>query len=213
MDYIFANPGNMLILIKEHIQLTIAATMLAVFVGVPIGILINRFRALATPVIAVTGLMYLIPSLALFAVLIPILGLGIKPAIVALVMYSLLVIVRNTFTGLNVVGTELLEAASGMGMSRWQRLWWVELPLSLPVVMGGIRISVVMNIGVASIAAYIGAGGLGTLIFRGIATVDNQLILAGAIPISLLAMAADWLLRRTETGFRRGRLLRALSKS
>jgi osmoprotectant transport system permease protein len=213
MDYIFANPGNMLILIKEHIQLTIAATMLAVFVGVPIGILINRFRALATPVIAVTGLMYLIPSLALFAVLIPILGLGIKPAIVALVMYSLLVIVRNTFTGLNVVGTELLEAASGMGMSRWQRLWWVELPLSLPVVMGGIRISVVMNIGVASIAAYIGAGGLGTLIFRGIATVDNQLILAGAIPISLLAMAADWLLRRTETGFRRGRSLRALSKS
>ena len=213
MDYIFANPGNMLILIKEHIQLTIAATMLAVFVGVPIGILINRFRALATPVIAVTGLMYLIPSLALFAVLIPILGLGIKPAIVALVMYSLLVIVRNTFTGLKVVGTELLEAASGMGMSRWQRLWWVELPLSLPVVMGGIRISVVMNIGVASIAAYIGAGGLGTLIFRGIATVDNQLILAGAIPISLLAMAADWLLRRTETGFRRGRSLRALSKS
>jgi osmoprotectant transport system permease protein len=213
MDYIFDNPGNMLILIKEHIQLTIAATMLAVFVGVPIGILINRFRALATPVIAVTGVMYLIPSLALFAVLIPILGLGIKPAIVALVMYSLLVIVRNTFAGLNVVGPELLEAASGMGMSRWQRLWWIELPLSLPVVMGGIRISVVMNIGVASIAAYIGAGGLGTLIFRGIATVDNQLILAGAIPISLLAMAADWLLRRTETGLRRGRSLRARSNS
>jgi osmoprotectant transport system permease protein len=203
MEYIFANPWNMLILIKEHIQLTIAATVLAVLIGVPIGILINRFRALATPVIAVTGILYLIPSLALFAALIPILGLGVKPAVVALVMYSLLVIVRNTFTGLNGVGPELLEAASGMGMSRRQRLWLVELPLSLPVVIGGIRISVVMNIGVASIAAYIGAGGLGTLIFRGIATVDNQLILAGAIPIALLAMAADWLLRQAETRLRR----------
>jgi len=206
MDYILSHPMHMVILIQQHLQLTVAATMIALLIGVPIGILISWFRVLATPVIATAGIMYLIPSLALFAVLIPILGLGIKPAIVALVMYSLLVIVRNTFTGLNVVGPELLEAASGMGMSRWQRLWSVELPLALPVMMGGIRISVVMNIGIASIAAYIGAGGLGTLIFRGISTVDNQLILAGAIPISLLAIAADWLLQRTERALRRGRI-------
>ena len=199
MKYMLSHPETMLILARQHIQLTTVSAMLAILIGVPMGILIYRFKVLAVPVLTVAGLMYLVPSLALFAVLIPLLGLGSKSAIVALVMYSLLVINRNTYTGLDIVQQDLREAAKGIGMSELQQLSLVELPMALPVIIGGIRIAVVMNIGIASIAAYIGAGGFGKLIFRGISTVDNDLIIAGAIPIVILAIVADWLLRRVES--------------
>ena len=124
--------------------------------------------------------------------------MGRTPAIIALVLYSLLVIIRNTVAGIEDVPTDIREAALGVGMSSWQRLSLVELPLAFPVILGGVRIATVMNIGIASIAAYIGAGGLGTLIFRGISMADGDTVLAGAIPIAAMALAADALLRRLE---------------
>jgi len=142
-----------------------------------------------------------VPSLALFGLLITlpfIGGIGPSTAIVALVIYALLPILRNTYAGILSVDAAILEAADGVGMTRRQRLWWVELPLSLPVVLGGVRIATVVSIGIATIAAAVGAGGLGVLIYRGIAIVDNRLILAGALPAAALAVAADLILSAIE---------------
>jgi osmoprotectant transport system permease protein len=202
MEYLASHPGRLVLLTGEHVQLTLAGVALATLVGVPLGIAISRVRILAPPVLALAGVLYTIPSLALFAVLIPILGLGFRLAITALVLYALLAIIRNTAVGLDTVSSEVREAALGMGMSSWQRLRLVELPLALPAVVAGIRIATVMSIGVASVAAYIGGGGLGTLIFRGIATVNNDMILAGALPIAALALVADSLLVRAEQRLR-----------
>ncbi|MBM3525606.1 MAG: ABC transporter permease [Alphaproteobacteria bacterium] len=198
MKFIAANPGQITLLAGQQLTLALVAVLIACLIGIPLGILARRFRPIELPTMLVAGLLYLIPSLVLFAFLIPVFGLGRTPAIIALVLYSLLVIVRNTVAGLRAVPAAIEEAARGIGMSALQRLWLVELPHALPVILGGVRIATVMNIGVASIAAYIGAGGLGTLIFRGIATVDADTVLAGAIPIAALALAADALLKRAE---------------
>jgi osmoprotectant transport system permease protein len=204
VDYILAHPARLLALTAEHVQLTVVGVAIAAVIGVPLGVVISRVRRLETPVLALAGILYTIPSLALFAVLIPVLGLGFRLAIAALVMYALLAIIRNTAVGLDTVSPEVREAAVGMGMSSWQRLRLVDLPLALPAVLAGIRIATVMSIGVASVAAYIGGGGLGTLIFRGIATVSNDMIIAGALPIAGLALLADSLLLRAERRLRRG---------
>jgi len=180
----------------------LVAVLIACVIGIPLGVLTHRFKSMELPTMMIAGLLYLIPSLVLFAFLIPIFGLGRTPAIIALVLYSLLVIVRNTVAGLRSVPLEIEDAARGIGMSSLQRLWLVELPHALPVILGGVRIATVMNIGVASIAAYIGAGGLGTLIFRGIATVDYDTVLAGAVPIAVLALAADAILKGLESRMR-----------
>jgi osmoprotectant transport system permease protein len=172
---------------------------LSVAIAIPLGILVNRVRALELPVMLATGLMYLIPSLALFAFLIPFTGLGTKTAIAAQVVYSLLVIVRNTAAGLRAVPDAVQEAATGTGLTAIQRLWLVEFPTALPVILGGVRVAAVMGVGIASIAAYVGAGGLGTLVFRGIATVDGDLILAGTLPIVALALSIDGVLRMAES--------------
>jgi osmoprotectant transport system permease protein len=198
LNYLLSNIDTVAGLAGEHLLLVLIAVAVAVAIGLPLGIIAHRVRFLEMPILGVTGLLYLIPSLALFAFLIPILGLGARPAIVALVLYSLLVIVRNAVAGLRAVPPENLDAAIGVGMSRVQQLWIVELPLGLPIIVAGIRVAIVMCVGIATIAAYIGAGGLGTLIFRGIATGDTDLIIAGAVTIATIAIVLDAALRRLE---------------
>jgi osmoprotectant transport system permease protein len=193
--------SEILSLTGEHLVLVFVSTAVAVAVGIPLGVALTRRPRLARPVLAVAGMVQTVPSLALFGFLIPLPfvgGIGPRTAIVALVLYALLPILRNTHAGIRSVDPAILEAADGVGMTRRQRLWWVELPLSLPVVIGGVRIAAVVSIGIATIAAAVGAGGLGVLIYRGIATVDNRLILAGALPAALLAIAADALLGAAE---------------
>lgn len=178
----------------EHVVLVAASTLLAAAAGIPLGVLLTRRPRLARPVLGFANVVQTIPSLALFGFLIPIPvigGIGGRTAVVALLVYALLPILRNTHAGILSVDPAVVEAASGLGMSGAQRLRLVELPLAFPVVLAGIRIATVVSIGLATIAAAIGAGGLGVLIYRGIAVVDTRLILAGALPAALLAIAAD----------------------
>jgi osmoprotectant transport system permease protein len=178
----------------EHLWLTGFAMLLAVGIGVPLGILLTRRRRLAGPVIAVANVVQTIPSLALFGLLLPVPWLGenaARLAILALTGYALLPILRNTYAGVGGVDPELLDVSNALGMSSWQRLIKVELPLAASVILAGLRTATVTCVGVATIAAAIGAGGLGELIFRGVASVDNGLVLAGAVPAALLALVAD----------------------
>ena len=181
----------------EHLWLTLSAMLLAAAVGLPLGILLTRYERWARPVIAVTNVIQVIPSLALFGLLLPVPWLGenaARLAILALTGYALLPIVRNTYAGIRGVDPALVDVANAMGMTSAQRLWKVELPLAASVILAGLRTATVTCVGVATIAAAIGAGGLGELIFRGVASVDNGLVLAGAIPAALLALVADGVL-------------------
>jgi osmoprotectant transport system permease protein len=178
----------------EHLWLTFFALLLAVAIGLPLGVLLTRNERLAKPVIAIANIIQVIPSLALFGLLLPVPWLGAdaaRLAILALTGYALLPILRNTYAGIRSVDPALIEVAQAMGMTGTQRLWMVELPLGASVILAGIRTATVTCVGVATIAAAIGAGGLGELIFRGVASVDNGLVLAGAIPAALLALTAD----------------------
>jgi osmoprotectant transport system permease protein len=201
--YLIENPDDMLELLLEHIQVAGAAVLIATLIGVPIGVLLTRVRWLQGPVLGASGVLYSIPSLALFAVLIPFTGLGATTAIIALTMYSLLAIIRNTVTGIESVTPAMQDAALGMGMTDRQRLLLVELPLGLPVILGGVRLATIAAIGIATIAASVGAGGLGYLIFQGLRILDNDRVIAGALSASLLALAADWLLGRLGARLRR----------
>jgi osmoprotectant transport system permease protein len=198
VTYLVTNAPEVLRLLVQHMTIVFGGLILSIIVGVPIGVLISRVRVLELPVMTAAGLLYITPSLALFAALIPITGLGKTTAIAAQVVYSLLVITRNTVTGLRSVPAPEQEAARGLGLSGLQRLWMVEIPSALPIIVGGIRVAAVMGVGIASIAAYVGAGGLGSLVFRGIATVDGSLILAGVLPITALALSIDYSLRFIE---------------
>jgi osmoprotectant transport system permease protein len=185
----------------EHLWLTGFALLLAVAIGVPVGILLTRYERLARPVIGVANIIQTIPSLALFGLLLPVPWLGenaARLAILALTGYALLPIIRNTYAGVRGVDPALIDVAEAMGMTGSQRLWKVELPLGASVILAGVRTATVTCVGVATIAAAIGAGGLGELIFRGVASVDNGLVLAGAIPAALLALAADGVLGLVE---------------
>lgn len=193
LNYFVNNIGLVFKLTLEHIKITVIAISISTIIGVAIGILVTRFRRASTPVIGIAGIIYTIPSLALFGMLIPFVGIGIKPALIALILYSQLALIRNTFVGIVHIDPAIREASKGMGMSSWQFLRMVELPIALPVIMAGIRTAAVMNIGTATIAAYIGAGGLGWLIFRGIASVYTEQIVAGALPVTLLAIGVDYL--------------------
>ena len=193
--------AEILALTGQHVTLVLAATLLAVAIGVPAGVVLTRRPRLARPVLAFANVVQTIPSLALFGFLIPLPllgGIGARTAIVALVVYALLPILRNTHAGIASVDPAVVDAATGLGMTPGQRLRWVELPLAFPVVLAGIRIAVVVGIGLATIAAAIGAGGLGVLIYRGVAIVDHRLILAGAVPAALLALAFDFSLSVAE---------------
>jgi osmoprotectant transport system permease protein len=178
----------------EHLWLTVSAMLLAAGLGLPLGVLLTRKPGLARPVIGFANVVQTIPSLALFGLLLPVPWLGenaARLAILALTGYALLPILRNTYAGIGSVDAALEDVAQAMGMTSWQRLWKVELPLSASVILAGVRTATVTCVGVATIAAAIGAGGLGELIFRGVASVDNSLVLAGAIPAALLALVAD----------------------
>ena len=178
----------------EHLWLTLSAMLIAIAVGVPVGILLTRYERAARPVIAVANVIQVIPSLALFGLLLPVPWLGenaARLAILALTGYALLPIIRNTYAGIHSVDPALVDVARALGMTGVQRLLKVELPLGASVLLAGLRTATVTCVGVATIAAAIGAGGLGELIFRGVASVDNSLVLAGAVPAALLAMVAD----------------------
>jgi len=178
----------------EHIGLTFISLTLAVLISLPTGVYITRKPRLAAPMLAFTGILQTIPSIALLGFMIPLLGIGIKPAIVALLLYALLPILRNTYTGIQDVNPAVKEAAQGMGMTDWQVLTKVELPLAMPIIFAGVRTATVINVGVATLAAYIGAGGLGEFIFGGIALNNSYMILMGAIPSAILAIVFDQLL-------------------
>ena len=189
--------GEILEATVDHLSLVLVAMILAIAIGVPLGMLIVHRAALRNIALATASILQTIPSLALFGFLIPIPfigGIGRRTAIVALVLYALLPILRNTYVGLTGIEPAVLEAAEAMGMTRGQILWRVRLPLACAVILAGIRTATIITIGVATIAAAIGAGGLGTFIFRGVAMVSDAVILAGAIPAALLAIAADVLL-------------------
>ena len=175
----------------EHLILTGVSTGLAMLVGLPLGVWIMRNALVRRPVLGVVGIVQTVPSLAMLAFLLPFLGIGVKPAIVALTLYALLPIVRNTFTGLSEVPAEVIEAAQGMGFTARQRLWMVELPLAMPVIVAGIRTAAVIGVGIATLSAFIGAGGLGDFINRGLAMNNTRLILLGAIPAAALALLID----------------------
>ena len=205
---------EILALTGQHLVLVLVSTGIAAAVGVPLGIAMTRRPGLARPVLGVAGLLQTIPSLALFGFLIPVPfigGIGARTAIVALVLYALLPILRNTYTGIRLVDAAVVEAATGLGMTAGQRLRMVELPLALPVILAGVRIAAVVSVGTATSAAAVGAGGLGTYVFRGIATVDTRLILAGAIPAALLALATDAVLGALEKTRRPARAWAALA--
>lgn len=185
-------------LILEHMYLSLISIGIAILISVPLGIFLTRHRKIADPIIGVTAVFQTIPSLALLVFLVPFIGTGELPAIIALTVYGLLPILRNTYLGIQGVDRSVIEAGVGMGMTNRQVLWMVELPLALSVIMGGIRTATVLIIGVATIAGLIGAGGLGDLIFRGLQTYNTGLILGGAIPSALLAILFDFLLKRLE---------------
>lgn len=192
----------------EHIWLVGAAMFLAIVIGVPLGILVTRRPWLSKPILGGANIAETIPSLALFGFLLPVPWLGARSdrlAIVALTLYALLPIIRNTSAGIAAVDPAIREAARGMGMTPRQLLFRVELPLSLSTVLAGVRVATVLTIGIATIAAAVGAGGLGEFIFRGLAMVNDQLILAGAIPAALLALSADFLLSLLERRLRPAR--------
>lgn len=195
IDFIVRNRAELLELTLEHLTLVAVAILIAVAIGVPLGIIITRRVGLRRWVLGAANVVQTVPSLALFGFLLPVPllgGLGSRPAIVALALYALLPIIRNTYTGITSVDPAVREAARGMGMTDRQLLLQVELPLSLGVILAGIRVATVISVGIATIAAAIAAGGLGTYIFRGLTMANNYVILAGAVPAALLALLADF---------------------
>lgn len=202
-QFILQNHGEVLELTLEHLWMVVASTLLAVIIGIPLGILITRKPGWNKPILGGANIIQTVPSLALFGFLLPVPWIGARSerlAILALTLYALLPLIRNTYAGINGVDRAVVEAGRGMGMTDRQLLWQVELPLALGVIIAGVRVAAVISVGLATIAAAIGAGGLGEYIFRGLAMVNNQLILAGAIPAAALALLADvtlgWLERR-----------------
>jgi osmoprotectant transport system permease protein len=192
-NYLFEIKDQILSLLLEHIQLTAVAVGLAIIIGIPLGILISYVKKMNKPILGVASVIQAIPSMALLGFAIPFLGIGTTPAIVMVILYSLLPIIKNTATGLQNINSEMLEAARGIGLTKFEVLIKVQLPLALPVIMSGIRISAVTAVGLMTMAAFIGGGGLGYLVFSGIRTVNNYQILAGAIPACVLALLVDGL--------------------
>jgi osmoprotectant transport system permease protein len=202
-QFMLENHTEVLELTLEHLWLVGVSTLLAVLIGIPLGILIAHWPALNKPVLASANIIQTIPSLALFGFLLPAPWIGARAdrlAILALLLYALLPLIRNTYTGIQGVDPSVVEAGRGMGMTTRQLLWQVQLPLALGVIIAGVRVAVVISVGLATIAAAIGAGGLGEYIFRGLAMVNDSVILAGAIPAAMLALLADvtlgWLEKR-----------------
>ncbi len=190
-DYVSHNREQVLRLTVEHLQLVALAILAATMIGIPLGVAASRNAALRRWALGAANVMQTVPSLALFGFLIPFTGIGARTAIIALALYALLPILRNTCVGIAGVDRAVIEAARGMGMTRNQMLWQVEMPLAMSVILAGVRVATVICVGIATIAAAIGAGGLGTFIFQGLSMVNNNVILAGAVPAALLAVVID----------------------
>lgn len=204
LQFIRSNWAELLTLTREHIFLVFVSTGLAILFGVPLGILLTRIKSLRTPVLGFANIMQTVPSLALFGLLIPIPfigGIGARTAIIALALYALLPVIRNTVTGILGIDPKVREAAVAMGMTGGQILKMVELPLAAPVILTGIRVAVVISVGVATVAAAVGAGGLGTYIFRGLRQNDNNLLITGALAAAILALLCDFALGQFEKSF------------
>ena len=191
-NYMLENKDQIISLCIEHIELTAIALIIAIIIGVPIGISISYKKKLNKPILGVTSVTQAIPSMALLGFMIPFLGIGTAPAIVVVVLYSLLPIIKNTYTGITNISPATIEAATGIGLTRAQILTKIQIPQALPIIMAGVRISSVSAVGLMTMAAFIGGGGLGYLIFSGIRTVNNYQILAGAIPACILALLVDY---------------------
>ncbi len=198
-EFYARNAGELWLLVRQHVGLVAVSTSIALSIGLPLGVVVARRPAWRGPVLGFANVFQTIPSLALFGLLIPVFGIGAWTAISALVVYALLPIVRNTYAGITGVDPAVREAGRGMGMTDRELLRLVELPLAAGVILAGVRVASVVSVGIATIAAAIGAGGLGVYIFRGVATVDDTLILAGAVPAALLALFVDGVLGFAET--------------
>jgi osmoprotectant transport system permease protein len=198
LRFLGSNWELVLELLWEHLWITLVSLGIALLIGLPLGVLIARVRWLRGPVLGALSVIYTIPSLALLVLLLPFTRLGPQTAIIALVAYAQVVLVRNTLLGLESVEPAALEAARGMGMGEWQRLWRVELPLALPLIVAGVRIATLAIIGIGTIAALINAGGLGTLLFQGVTTGQRPRIVAGSLAVGALALLANLALRAVE---------------
>jgi osmoprotectant transport system permease protein len=196
--YILNNADYILELTLQHIQVSVTAIGLAILFAVPLGIILTRFKKASNIVIGFVGILQTIPSMALLAVMIPLLGIGFKPAVAALFLYSLLPILRNVYTGLNEVSYTMIKAARGMGMTRSQIILKVQIPIAMPIIIAGIRTAAVICIGTATLAAFIGFGGLGALIYSGIQQVKTVNIVTGAFFSALLALVVDQLFNLIE---------------
>jgi osmoprotectant transport system permease protein len=190
-QFMMSQHEKLLVQIGQHLGLTFLSLLLAIAVGIPLGVLISRRRSLSAPVLGTAGILQTVPSIALLGFMIPLFGIGATPAIIALLIYALLPIIRNTFAGITGVNPVVIEAATALGMNKTQRLSKVEFPLALPVIIAGIRTAAVINVGVATLASFVAAGGLGEFIFGGISLNNTNMILAGAIPAALLAVVLD----------------------
>lgn len=193
INYIINNHQQIINLLIEHIKLTTLSITIAILIGIPIGILISYIKKLSKPILGLASIIQAIPSMALLGFTIPFLGIGTIPAIVMVVLYSLLPIIKNTYTGIKNINPQMIESATGIGLTPWQILTKIQIPLALPIIMAGIRISAVSAVGLMTLAAFVGAGGLGYLVYAGIRSVNNAQILAGAIPACLLALLIDYI--------------------
>jgi len=198
VTYILNNVDYILELTLQHIQVSMTAIGLAILFAVPLGILLTRFKKTANLVIGIVGILQTIPSLALLAIMIPLLGIGFKPAVAALFLYSLLPILRNVYTGLNEVNHTMIKAARGMGMTRLQIIFKIQIPIAMPFIIAGIRTAAVICIGTATLAAFIGFGGLGAMIYSGIQQINTVHIVTGAFFSALLALVVDQLFNLIE---------------
>jgi osmoprotectant transport system permease protein len=191
MSYLWSNPGTVIELVLEHLQMTSLTLAIAILLALPIALLITRYRWLNVPVLGVLGTLYTVPSLALIILLVPIFGLSARSVVAAMVIYTQIILVRSLAVGLQSIPPAVIEAARGMGMSLWQRWWQVQVPLILPIFLAGLRLSAVIDIAIATIGAKFNAGGLGTLLFEGIAQDRYDKIWAGAIAVASLALAIN----------------------
>lgn len=202
MNYILEHPDIVWNLLLRHLQMTGTGLLISILIALPIGVIISHYRWLYVPVMGLLGVFYTIPSLALIILLVPVFGLNATSVIIALSVYAQVILVRNVVAGLDSIDKAIVEAALGMGMGRWRCWWRVQLPLALPVMLAGIRIASIVTIGIAAIGAKFGAGGLGTLLFDGIAQNRNDKIWAGAIVLASLAMLINGLVQWLEWSFR-----------
>jgi osmoprotectant transport system permease protein len=198
LDYFSRHYDDLFISLLEHIVLTVVSLLIALLIALPLGYWLSSKRRVAIPVLSVLSIIYAIPSLGMFALLIPFVGLGTKPAIIALVVYSQLILVRNVISGFQGIDGSIIEVAKGMGYSAWRRFARIELPLALPVILAGVRIASVSVIGIATIAAWINAGGLGGILFEGLYQNSVPKMVWGTLLVSLLALSANMILLRLE---------------